>query len=81
MHFQCHDIILFTQTFLILLLGVLGGIVIGALPGLTSTMGVALLLPITYGMEATVGIVMLLGIYCGSVYGGSISAILLNTPG
>jgi len=69
------------ETFLILICGVLGGIIIGALPGLTSTMGVALLLPITYGMEATVGIVMLLGIYCGSVYGGSISAILLNTPG
>lgn len=69
------------QTFLTLMAGVLGGIVIGALPGLTSTMGVALLLPITYGMEATTGIVMLLGIYCGSVYGGSISAILLSTPG
>ena len=69
------------ETFLILIAGVLGGIIIGALPGLTSTMGVALLLPITYGMEATVGIVMLLGIYCGSVYGGSISAILLSTPG
>lgn len=69
------------QSFIVLLLGVLGGIIIGALPGLTSTMGVALLLPITYGMDATVGIVMLLGIYCGSVYGGSISAILLNTPG
>ena len=69
------------QTFLTLIAGVLGGIVIGALPGLTSTMGVALLLPITYGMEATTGIVMLLGIYCGSVYGGSISAILLSTPG
>lgn len=69
------------ETFLILIAGVLGGIIIGALPGLTSTMGVALLLPVTYGMEATVGIVMLLGIYCGSVYGGSISAILLSTPG
>ena len=69
------------QTFVVLVCGVLGGIVIGALPGLTSTMGVALLLPITYGMEATTGIVMLLGIYCGSVYGGSISAILLSTPG
>lgn len=69
------------ETFLTLVAGVLGGIIIGALPGLTSTMGVALLLPITYGMEATTGIVMLLGIYCGSVYGGSISAILLSTPG
>lgn len=69
------------QTFLTLIMGVMGGIAIGALPGLTSTMGVALLLPVTYGMNATVGIVMLLGIYCGAIYGGSISAILLNTPG
>lgn len=69
------------ESFLILICGVIGGIVIGALPGLTSTMGVALLLPVTYGMKATTGIVMLLGIYCGAIYGGSISAILLNTPG
>lgn len=69
------------QTFLTLLMGVVGGIIIGAMPGLTSTMGVALLLPVTYGMHATTGIVMLLGIYCGAIYGGSISAILLNTPG
>ena len=62
-------------------LGVMGGICIGALPGLTSTMGVALLLPLTFGMEAQNGILLLLGIYIGAVYGGSISAILLHTPG
>ncbi len=67
--------------FLLLACGVFGGIMIGALPGLTSTMGVALLLPITYGMKPESGIVMLLGIYCGAIYGGSISACLLNTPG
>ena len=61
--------------------GVLAGICIGALPGLTATMGVALLLPMTFGMEASQGILMLLGIYCGAIYGGSISAILLHTPG
>lgn len=61
--------------------GVLAGIVIGALPGLTATMGVALLLPMTFGMDAAQGILMLLGIYCGAIYGGSISAILLHTPG
>lgn len=68
-------------TFLTLVVGVFGGIIIGALPGLTSTMGVALLLPLTYGMEAETGLVMLIGIYCGAIYGGSISACLLNTPG
>lgn len=68
-------------TFPILVMGVFGGIVIGALPGLTSTMGVALLLPLTYGMDAKIGIIMLIGIYCGAIYGGSISACLLNTPG
>ena len=67
--------------FLYLLLGVVAGICIGALPGLTATMGVALLLPMTFGMDAAQGILMLLGIYCGAIYGGSISAILLHTPG
>ena len=57
------------------------GIVFGAIPGLSATMGVALLLPITFGMEPVPGILLLLGIYCGGCYGGSISAILIKTPG
>ncbi|MFI3174896.1 MAG: tripartite tricarboxylate transporter permease [Bacillota bacterium] len=61
--------------------GVGSGICIGALPGLTATMGVALLLPLTFGMDATSGMLLLLGIYIGAIYGGSISAILLKTPG
>jgi putative tricarboxylic transport membrane protein len=44
-------------------------------------MGVALLLPLTYGMSPIAGLTMLLGIYCGAIYGGSITAILINTPG
>lgn len=67
--------------FMYLVFGVVGGVVIGALPGLTATMGVAILLPFTFGMEATTGLIMLVGIYIGAIYGGSISAILLNTPG
>ncbi len=67
--------------FLYMAMGVLSGICIGALPGLTATMGVALLLPMTFGMDAAQGILMLLGIYCGAIYGGSISAVLLHTPG
>ena len=69
------------MVFLYMAVGVLSGICIGALPGLTATMGVALLLPMTFGMEAAQGILMLLGIYCGAIYGGSISAVLLHTPG
>lgn len=67
--------------FLYMAAGVLCGICIGALPGLTATMGVALLLPMTFGMDAAQGILMLIGIYCGAIYGGSISAVLLHTPG
>jgi putative tricarboxylic transport membrane protein len=65
----------------ILIFGVVGGIILGAMPGLTATMGVAILLPFTFGMESTAALVMLIGVYIGGIYGGSISAILLNTPG
>lgn len=64
-----------------ILLGVLAGIIIGALPGLTVNMGIALLLPLTYSFQGMTGILMLLGVYCGAVYGGSITAILISTPG
>ena len=51
----------------IIFFGVLGGIILGALPGLTATMGVAILLPFTFGMEATPALVMLIGVYIGMV--------------
>ncbi|HHV58310.1 MAG TPA: C4-dicarboxylate ABC transporter permease [Firmicutes bacterium] len=66
---------------LVVLLGVVGGVVVGALPGLTATMGVALLVPFTFGRPVLQSMVMLLGIFCGAIYGGSISAILIHTPG
>jgi len=65
----------------IILVGTILGIIIGALPGLSSTMGVALLIPITFKMDPALGLCMLGAIYCGSVYGGSITAILLRAPG
>nr|WP_284041264.1 tripartite tricarboxylate transporter permease [Halomonas olivaria] len=68
-------------TFLALSAGLAGGILIGALPGLTATMAVAVLAPFTFFMDATIGIPFLLGIYKGAIYGGSIPAILVNTPG
>src|SRR5690625_1177683 len=69
------------ETMLALLAGVTGGIVIGSLPGLSATMGVALLIPITFGMNPVAGLTMLTAIYTSAVYGGSISAILIHTPG
>lgn len=66
---------------LAIFIGVAGGIAIGALPGLTGTMGVALLVPFTFGRPSAEGLGMLIGIFSGSMYGGSISAILINTPG
>ncbi|MGC9329490.1 MAG: tripartite tricarboxylate transporter permease [Candidatus Hinthialibacter sp.] len=68
---------------IILTAGVLSGILIGALPGLTATMGVTLLMPFTLGMGLTPqgSMAMLIGIYVGAIYGGSITAILIATPG
>lgn len=61
--------------------GVVLGILIGSLPGLSSTMGVALFIPVTYGMNPATGLIFLGAIYMASTYGGSISAILIKTPG
>lgn len=61
--------------------GVLLGIVFGAIPGLTATFGIALLIPVTFLLSPEHSMIMLSGIYAGAIYGGSISAILLNIPG
>ena len=57
------------------------GILIGCLPGLTATMGIALLTGITYGMSQDAALIILMGIYVGAMFGGSISAILIGIPG
>ena len=62
-------------------LGTLLGVFIGAMPGLSATMGLALLLPITFAMPPETGISMMAALYIAAMYGGSISAILLRTPG
>ncbi|MGE4283153.1 MAG: tripartite tricarboxylate transporter permease [Clostridia bacterium] len=69
------------QAIIALLVGVIGGMFIGALPGLGATMGIALLIPITFGMEPAAGLIMLTGLYTSAIYGGSITAILIHTPG
>lgn len=66
---------------MLIFVGTVFGVVVGALPGLTSTMGVALLVPVTFGMSPAAGLALLGAIYCSSTYSGAISAILINIPG
>ncbi|MGA0435640.1 MAG: tripartite tricarboxylate transporter permease, partial [Flavobacteriales bacterium] len=66
---------------LLILLATLGGILVGALPGLNATNGVALLLPFTITMEPIAAIAVLTTIYCAATFAGAITAILINTPG
>ncbi|MEO9786315.1 MAG: tripartite tricarboxylate transporter permease [Aurantimonas coralicida] len=61
--------------------GVVLGIAIGALPGLSATMGIAVLIPLTFGLDPLVGLGMMAGIYNGAMYGGAIPAVLLRIPG
>ncbi|WP_436500125.1 tripartite tricarboxylate transporter permease [Actinokineospora sp. HUAS TT18] len=71
-----------TPTHLLLAaVGVLLGTAIGVLPGIGPAMAVALLLPVTYGIEPTGAFIMFAGIYFGGMFGGSTTSILLNTPG
>jgi len=61
--------------------GVMWGIIGGALPGISPSIAMALLLPFTFGMDAPTAIIMLASVYVGAEYGGSIPAILIRTPG
>lgn len=65
----------------VIFLGALFGILCGAMPGLSAIMAMTILMPFTFRLEGMYGILMLLGVFCGAVYGGSITAILINTPG
>jgi len=69
------------MTLIFIILGVMLGTVLGAIPGLNSTMGTALLIPFTFAMSAENGLALLAAVYCGGTFGGSISAILFNVPG
>ncbi|MBD2846651.1 tripartite tricarboxylate transporter permease [Paenibacillus sp. IB182496] len=69
------------EVLLLVTFGVLVGILFGASPGLTTSMGIALMLPITFGLPLVEGMALLLGLYIGGVSGGLITAILLNIPG
>ena len=62
-------------------LGVFMGTIIGVLPGIGPSAGIALLIPVTFGMDPTSALIMMAGIYYGTKYGGSTTAILIRTPG
>lgn len=66
---------------LAMVLGTLVGIIVGALPGLTTTIGLAILIPLSFGLSPLVALGLMAGLYNGSMYGGAIPAILLNIPG
>ncbi|MEW6046813.1 MAG: tripartite tricarboxylate transporter permease [Bacillota bacterium] len=64
-----------------MILGTLAGIVFGALPGLTATMGVGLLIPFTFTLDPLTGLLAMAGMYNGAIYGGSVAAVLVGVPG
>ena len=69
------------QYWLTLFVGVFCGLILGATPGISATMSIALLVPFTFGMDIVQSITLLIGIYFATIYGGSIPAILFKTPG
>ena len=78
---QAFQAVFELQTLGFLAVGVVLGAIFGALPGLTATMGVAVLTPLTFWVSAEQGLAMLLGIYAGAIPAGGIPAILINVPG
>lgn len=75
------DVVSSPLTLSLILLGVIAGFVFGATPGLTATMGVALFIPLTFPLKPDLAIGVMVALYCGSMAGGAIPAILINIPG
>jgi putative tricarboxylic transport membrane protein len=69
------------SNFLAVVIGVVSGIVVGAMPGLSATMAISVLVPFTFGLEPLVALGLMAGIYNGAMYGGAIPAVLLRIPG
>lgn len=74
------NVLTFTNL-LAIIVGTALGLFVGAMPGLSATMAIAILLPLTFNMPPATGLSMLASLYMGAMYGGSIAAILINTPG
>lgn len=69
------------QAILAMVMGLAVGLSFGAMPGLNATIGITLLLPVTFTLNPGPAMLMLIGVYCGATFAGSISAILIKTPG
>jgi len=81
MIFEALQALLTPSALFAVFIGTASGVIVGGMPGLTATMAVALLIPVTYALQPLTGLVLMGGVYCGAMYGGSIPAILLRTPG
>lgn len=75
------DIGTLLQACLFGVIGLVAGIFVGAMPGLNAALGIAMLMPFTFGMDPTVSLIFLGAVYTGGIYGGAITAILINVPG
>jgi putative tricarboxylic transport membrane protein len=75
------DLILRWDVIVALLIGSIGGVIVGGMPGVGAAVAIAIVLPVTFSLEPIVGLTALLGIYGSSMFGGAIPAILVNTPG
>ena len=69
------------STLLMMLVGCVGGIIVGAIPGLGGSTGIILLLPLIYNLEMVPALVVMAGMFCGTMYSGALPAILIQTPG
>lgn len=78
---QAVQVLLTPVSLFAVFIGTTSGVIVGGMPGLTATMAVALLIPVTFALEPLTGLLLMGGVYCGAMYGGSIPAILLRTPG
>jgi putative tricarboxylic transport membrane protein len=79
--FHALPAVLAWHNVLAMVIGTLAGMVVGSLPGLTATMAIAVLIPLTFSMTPLVALGIMAGIYNGAMYGGAVPAILLNVPG
>ncbi len=68
------------QNLLFILIGLAFGVFVGSLPGMTATMGVAVMVPFSYYLEPDTAMLLMSGVFCGAIFGGSISAVLLGIP-
>ena len=81
-HFIEGFSVIFQMQYLLYMFGGVGiGLILGCLPGLTGSMGIALMLPFTYKMPPLTALVFLLSIYTGGLFGGAVTAVMINTPG